>query len=101
MSDITTKVGKRGTVVIPATLRRRYGLAEGRLLVAEARADGILLRPAAVLPIEVYTDERQAEFLLSNAVDARDYARAVATVREMGLDPDTIPHVTPPRRRSR
>ena len=103
MSDITTKVGKRGTVVIPATLRRRYGLAEGRLLVAEARADGILLRPAAVLPIEVYSAERQAEFLLTNAVDARDYARAVATVREMGLDPDTIPHVkpTPPRRRSR
>ena len=94
------KVGKRGTVVIPSTLRRRYGLAEGRLLVAEARDEGILLRPAAVLPIEVYGAERQAEFLLSNAVDARDYARSVATVREMGLDPDTIPHVKPPRRRS-
>ena len=101
MSDITTKVGKRGTVVIPSALRRRYGLAEGRLLVAEARAEGILLRPAAVLPIEVYSDERQAEFLLSNAVDARDYARSVETVRDMGLDPDTIPHVKPPRRRSR
>ena len=90
MSDTTTKVGKRGTVVIPSTLRRRYGLDEGRLLVAEARDDGILLRPAAVLPIEVYGAERQAEFLLSNAVDARDYARAVETVREMGLDPDTV-----------
>ena len=103
LSDITTKVGKRGTVVIPATLRRRYGLAEGRLLVTEARDDGILLRPAAVLPIEVYGAERQAECLLSNAVDAGDNARAVATVREMGLDPDTILYVkpTPPRRRSR
>ena len=101
MSDITTKVGKRGTVVIPSTLRRRYGMSEGRLLVAEARDDGILLRPAAVLPLEVYGAERQAEFLLSNAVDARDYARAAETVRELGLDPDTVPHVKPPRRRSR
>ena len=101
MSDITTKVGKRGTVVIPSALRRRYGLSEGRLLVAEARDDGILLRPAAVLPLEVYGAERQAEFLLSNAVDARDYARAAATVRELGLDPDTVPHVKSPRRRAR
>ncbi len=101
MSDITTKVGKRGTVVIPSTLRRRYGMSEGRLLVAEARDDGILLRPAVVLPLEAYGAERQAEFLLSNAVDARDYARAAETVCELGLDPDTVPHVKPPRRRSR
>jgi len=76
-------------------------MSEGRLLVAEARDDGILLRPAAVLPLEVYGAQRQAEFLLSNAVDARDYARAAATVRELGLDPDTVLHVKPPRRRSR
>lgn len=100
MSDTTTKVGKRGTVVIPSTLRRRYGLTEGQLLVAEARDEGILLRPAAVLPIEAYTTERQAEFLLSNAVDARDYRRAAETVREMGLDPESVPHRKPVQRRS-
>ena len=94
MSEIT-KVGKRGTVVIPSTLRRRYGLDEGRLLVAEARDEGILLRPAVVLPVETYTRERRAEFLLSTAVDTRDYERAAETVREMGLDPDHVPHITP------
>ena len=73
----TMKVGKRGTVVIPSNLRRRYGLLEGTLLVAEARADGVLLRPATVLPVEVYTPERRAEFLLSNAVDEKDYAATV------------------------
>ena len=99
----TMKVGKRGTVVIPSNLRRRYGLLEGTLLVAEARADGVLLRPATVLPVEVYTPERRAEFLLSNAVDEKDYA---ATVREgrdsMGLDPRQVTHWRPPAsRRSR
>lgn len=38
---------------------------------------------------------RRAGFLLSNAVDAQDYARAVEEVRRMGQDPDTIGHVRP------
>jgi hypothetical protein len=59
-------------------------------------ADGILIRPAVVLPVEVYTPERKAQFLLSNSVDARDYERAVREVRSMGLDPDIIPHYKPP-----
>lgn len=45
--------------------------------------------------LEVYSDERVAEFLLSNAVDAADYARAVKLVRKMGLDPATIDHDKP------
>jgi AbrB family looped-hinge helix DNA binding protein len=91
-----SRVGKRGTVVIPAALRRRYGIEEGALVVAEPREDGVLIRPALVLPLEVYTPERKAQFLLSNAVDAADYAGAVAEVRRMGLDPGTIPHYKPP-----
>lgn len=93
-----TQVGKRGTIVIPARLRRRYGLSEGTLVVAEERPEGILLRPAVALPVEIYTPERKAELLLQNAVDAEDYARARAEVRKMGLDPDAIPHDKPRRR---
>lgn len=91
----TTKVGKRGTVVISAALRRRFGLDEGSQVVVEVRDDGILLRPAVAMPVEIYTPERRAEFLLSTAVDAEDYARAVEAVRQMGLDPATIPHQPP------
>lgn len=91
----TTKVGKRGTVVIPAKLRRRLGLEEGTLVIAEEREGGVLLRPAVALPVETYSPERRAEFLLSNAADADDYARAVREVRRLGLDPDEIPHEKP------
>ena len=90
-----SKVGKRGTVVIPAGLRKRFGIQEGSLVIAEEREDGILLRPSVALPLERYTPKRRAEFLLSNAVNKRDYARAVAEVRRMGLDPATIPHRKP------
>lgn len=91
----TARVGKRGTVVIPAHLRRQYGIEEGSFVVAEVHEEGILLRPATVLPYEVYTPERQAEFLLSNAIDAEDYERAVQHVRAMGLDPKDILHTKP------
>ena len=49
----------------------------------------------AGLPVEMYGKEQIAEFLLSNAVDAEDYAEAVAEVRRMGLNPDSIPHEEP------
>jgi AbrB family looped-hinge helix DNA binding protein len=91
----TSKVGKRGAVVIPAGLRKRFGIEEGSFIIAEEREDGILIRPAAVLPVEIYTPERIAEFLLGNAINAEDYARAVEQVRAMGLDPDTILHAKP------
>lgn len=92
----TTRIGKRGTLVIPAALRRRFGLEEGSTVIAEERKEGILIRPAAVLPLETYSPERKAEFLLSNAVDAEDYAEAREAVRKLGLDPDEIPHERPP-----
>ena len=95
MESEVSKVGKRGTIVLPARLRRRFGIEEGSLIVAEEREDGVLIRPAVALPVEVYTPRRRAEFLLSNAIDAKDYARAVEEVRKMGLNPAKIPHRKP------
>jgi len=95
MSQSTSRVGKRGTVVIPAALRRRFGIEEGSLVIAEDREEGILIRPAVTVPLESYTPQRRAEFLLSNAVDKEDYARAEEEVRKMGLDPTAVPHRRP------
>ena len=92
------KVGKRGTIVLPAKMRRRYGIEEGSMVVAEESPYGILIRPAAVFPVEMYTPERKAEFLLSNAVDRKDYRAAQADVQKMGLDPSKIPHRKPGKR---
>jgi AbrB family looped-hinge helix DNA binding protein len=91
----TTRIGKRGTVVIPAELRRKYRLDEGSLLVAEEKTDGILLRPVVAVPVEIYSPERQAEFLLNNVTDLTDYAWAKAEVRKLGLDPNKISHEKP------
>lgn len=89
------KVGKRGAIIVPAKLRRRYGIEEGAIVTAEEREEGILIRPAVVVPIERYTPERKAEFLLSTATTKKDYQRARKEVKKLGLDPDAIPHRRP------
>jgi len=91
----TTKVGKRGTIVIPASIRKSYGLEEGALIAVEARSEGVLLRPVVTLPVEIYSPERKAEFLLNNAITPDDYAKAVDEVRKMGINPEKIPHKKP------
>ena len=95
MRQITSRVGKRGTIVMPAEVRERYGLDEGTMVIVEEQNDGILLRPAVAVPVEVYTPQRRAEFILNNAVDEEDYRQAVLAVRQMGLDPATIDHQMP------
>lgn len=93
-----SKVGKRGAVILPARLRKRFGIQDGSYVVAEEREEGILIRPAAVVPYERYTPERVAEFLLGSAVDGQSYKEAVAEVRRMGLNPEKIEHFKPPRK---
>lgn len=91
----SARVGKHGAVVVPAKLRKRFGIEEGSIVIAEARQDGILIRPAMIVPVEKYSLERKAEFLLSNAVNAADYRKARKEVRKLGLNPDSIPHRRP------
>jgi AbrB family looped-hinge helix DNA binding protein len=91
----SAKVGKRGAIIVPAKLRRRFGIEEGSLIIAEEKDDGILIRPAVVVPVERYSPERKAEFLLANVASPSDYRKARKAVRELGLDPDSIPHRRP------
>jgi AbrB family looped-hinge helix DNA binding protein len=88
----TGRIGPGGTLVIPAALRRRFGLGEGSELVVEETSEGILLRPGITLPVEMYSPQRRAALLLSNAAGEDDYRRVREVVREMGVDPDLVPH---------
>lgn len=52
-------------------------------------------RAMSLPPVEIYTPERKAEFLLSNSIDLEDYREACDLVRSMGLDPAKIRHFKP------
>jgi antitoxin PrlF len=58
----TLTITSRGVVTLPAKLRRALGLKADDQLIAETTPDGLLLRPAVTLPLEVYTPEREREF---------------------------------------
>jgi len=64
------KLGKRGQVSIPKSVLNRLGLEGEVPMLVETTADGaILLRPAAVYPIEIYSEERIAEFDEADRMD--------------------------------
>jgi len=55
-------LSSRGTLTLPAKLRQSLGLKADDQLIAETVPGGLLLRPAVTLPVEMYTEERIAEF---------------------------------------
>jgi AbrB family looped-hinge helix DNA binding protein len=57
------KLGKKGQISIPKAILNHLGIEGETVLLAEITAEGgILLRPAGVYPIEMYTEERIEEF---------------------------------------
>jgi antitoxin PrlF len=55
-------VTSRGVVTLPASLRRALGIKADDTLIAETTPEGLLLRPAVTLPVEIYSERRIREF---------------------------------------
>lgn len=58
----TLTINRRGVVTLPVKLRQAMGLKADDQLIAETTPQGLLLRPAVTLPLELYTPERVQEF---------------------------------------
>jgi AbrB family looped-hinge helix DNA binding protein len=58
----TVTITSRGVVTLPAKLRQALGLKADDQLIAETTPEGLLLRPAVTLPVEIYTPQRIREF---------------------------------------
>lgn len=63
----TLTINSRGVVTLPAKLRQAMGLKADDQLIAETTPQGLLLRPAVTLPLEIYTAERVQEFDVAEA----------------------------------
>ena len=71
----TIQINGRGAMTLPKALRRTLGVERGGTVVAEPSDQGILLRPGVTFPIELYTDERVAEFDAADAEIGRHLGR--------------------------
>jgi len=71
-------VSGRGQITLPAGMRKRLGIEAGGIVIAEEREGYIVLRPAAVLEIETYSD---ADIARWNAEDRLDDAERQAILQ--------------------
>ena len=70
------KLGKKGQLSLPAAVLRKLGLRGAATLLVEATDDGaVILRSAAVYPIELYSDARIKEFDAANRHTGAEKAR--------------------------
>ena len=71
----TVRLGRNGQLSLPRSVMKRLHLRGNETLLLDVTDDGVIrLRPAAVLPIEMYTPERIAEFERESEVDAETRA---------------------------
>jgi len=76
------KLGKKGQVSIPRAVLKRVGIETEIPMLVDTTADGaIVLRPAAVYPIEMYSDERVREFLETDTMPADLKRKAAAALK--------------------
>lgn len=77
------KLGKKGQVSIPKSILKKVGISGEVPLLVETTEDGaIILRQAAVYPLEIYSDARIAEFLDEDGISPDDAKRVKAAVRK-------------------
>ena len=76
------KCGKKGHITIPRALLKRLGIEENTPMLIDVTTDGaIVLRQAAVLPVEIYSDARIAEFEREGTVSDIEAAAASALLK--------------------
>jgi bifunctional DNA-binding transcriptional regulator/antitoxin component of YhaV-PrlF toxin-antitoxin module len=77
----TLSISGRGLIALPAKMREAAGIRPQDNIIAETTPEGILLRPAVTVPIEIYSDERIAEFEQAEAELAEWFKKhpAIAT----------------------
>jgi len=54
----TLVVSNRGQITLPVSLRRKMGIDGGGVVTVEELGGKLVLTPAAVMEVEMYTDEQ-------------------------------------------
>jgi len=81
MSPETLVVSDRGQVTLPKRLRDRLAISPGSALIAEERDGALVLRPAAVTPLRVYSDDEVRNWLLEDRVTPAERRRILKKAR--------------------
>ena len=67
---------------MPADTRRRLGIKAGDVVTLEERAGAIVLRPAAVVDVDVYTDAELSRWNKEDELDGAERSRIMKQLRK-------------------
>lgn len=68
----TLIVSERGQVTLPANIRKKFGLSKGGIVTVEEHGGELILRPAAVLEYDIYSDDEISTWDQADKFDEKD-----------------------------
>ena len=88
--QVKLSVSSRGLVALPSAMLAAAGIRAHDIVIAETTPEGILLRPAVTLPVEIYSGERIAEFDAAESEMAEVFGAAGASAPSLGTRSPTM-----------
>jgi AbrB family looped-hinge helix DNA binding protein len=71
----TLIVSNRGQLTLPASLRKRFGIKDGGAVILEERGNELVLKPAMVLEVEMYSDAQVSAWDAADRLDEAERDR--------------------------
>ena len=87
----TLIVSTRGQITLPADIRKQFGIKSGEPVIIEDRNGELVLKPATVLEVEMYSPEQVAEW------DQQDQLRDAQRKALLNRSTKRAPNVTKKR----
>jgi len=81
MSD-TLIVSERGQITLPSSIRKKYGIKGGSALILEELNNELRLKPAAIVEMDIYTDNRIAEWDEADQLADQERARIIQKLEQ-------------------
>lgn len=71
-------VSGRGQVTLPSSIRKKYGIGPGDVVILDDQAGQLTLRPAAVIEVETYSDGQIREWAEADRLTTAERDRILA-----------------------
>ena len=78
----TLIVSSRGQITLPAEVRKQFGIKSGEPVIIEERNGELVLKPATVLEVEMYTPAQVAAWDRADQLDDAERQRVLARLKK-------------------
>ena len=76
-------VSSRGQITLPAEMRRQLGIEPGGAVIVEECSGELRLKPAAVLEVELYSDDQIAEWDQADALSPEERQQILQRLQQV------------------